>query len=200
MLPVLTYYMLLQSKPGGGDEAHADIGNLQNAQTMAAYWQDVKLLFQRMHGAKPVVVHVEPDLWGYLEQAGDVALASALRAEVDRAAQQARAERDPRLPHERLGNEARHRLRGSAGRDRARVRRAVGGVLQLAARALRHRVRGLLRSRRRLLREASRATRTRGSTPADFRRHLLYAQTFVRLAGVRMVAWQIPLGNTVCVR
>jgi hypothetical protein len=34
-------------------------------------------------------------------------------------------------------------------------------------------------------------------TPADFRRHLLYASTFVRLAGVRMVAWQIPLGNTV---
>src|SRR5205823_4226979 len=34
-------------------------------------------------------------------------------------------------------------------------------------------------------------------TPADFARHLLYAKTFVRLAGVRMVAWQIPLGNTV---
>jgi hypothetical protein len=34
-------------------------------------------------------------------------------------------------------------------------------------------------------------------TPADFHRHLLYAQTFVQLAGVRMVAWQIPLGNTV---
>jgi hypothetical protein len=33
--------------------------------------------------------------------------------------------------------------------------------------------------------------------PADFHRHLLYAQTFVRAAGVRMVAWQIPLGNTV---
>jgi hypothetical protein len=33
-------------------------------------------------------------------------------------------------------------------------------------------------------------------TPADFHRHLLYAQTFVRLAGVRMAAWQIPLGNT----
>jgi hypothetical protein len=33
--------------------------------------------------------------------------------------------------------------------------------------------------------------------PADFHRHLLYAQTFVKLAGVRMVAWQIPLGNTV---
>src|SRR5665213_1505264 len=33
--------------------------------------------------------------------------------------------------------------------------------------------------------------------PADFHRHLLYAQTFVKLAGLRMVAWQIPLGNTV---
>ena len=32
--------------------------------------------------------------------------------------------------------------------------------------------------------------------PADFRRHVLYAQTFVRLAKVRLAAWQIPLGNT----
>ena len=32
--------------------------------------------------------------------------------------------------------------------------------------------------------------------PADFHRHLLYGATFVRLAGVRMAAWQIPLGNT----
>src|SRR5439155_1030108 len=29
-----------------------------------------------------------------------------------------------------------------------------------------------------------------------FRRHLLYGQTFVRLSGLRLVAWQIPLGNT----
>ena len=34
-------------------------------------------------------------------------------------------------------------------------------------------------------------------TAADFARHLQYAKTFVHLAGVRMVAWQIPLGNTV---
>jgi len=33
--------------------------------------------------------------------------------------------------------------------------------------------------------------------PADFRRHLLYAKTFVRLAKLRMVAWQIPYGNTI---
>jgi len=36
VVPVLTYYMLLQSKPGGGDEAHADLANLQNDATMAA--------------------------------------------------------------------------------------------------------------------------------------------------------------------
>jgi len=33
---VLTYYMLLESKPGGVDETHADLANLRNAQTMSA--------------------------------------------------------------------------------------------------------------------------------------------------------------------
>ncbi|MEP6979079.1 MAG: hypothetical protein ABI948_13585 [Thermoleophilia bacterium] len=37
-IPVFTYYMLLQSKPGGGDEAQADLANLRNAATMSAYW------------------------------------------------------------------------------------------------------------------------------------------------------------------
>jgi len=76
-LPVLTYYMLLQSKPAGGDEAHADLANLRNTDTMSAYWTDVRLLFARVKGTKPVVVHVEPDLWGYLEQSGETALASS---------------------------------------------------------------------------------------------------------------------------
>jgi hypothetical protein len=76
-LPVLTYYMLLQSEPAGRDEAHADLANLRNPQTMAAYWQDVRLLLARLKGIQPVVVHVEPDLWGYLEQFGDTALASS---------------------------------------------------------------------------------------------------------------------------
>ena len=80
-IPVLTYYMLLQSKPGGGDEAHADLSNLQNAATMSAYWSDVRLLFTRVKGSKPVVVHVEPDLWAYLEQANAVSLASAFAQE-----------------------------------------------------------------------------------------------------------------------
>jgi hypothetical protein len=39
-----------------------------DASTMAAYWADVRLFFQRAHGTKTVVLHVEPDLWGYIEQ------------------------------------------------------------------------------------------------------------------------------------
>ena len=39
---------------------------------MAAYWADVRLFMQKAEaGASghPVILHVEPDLWGYIEQA-----------------------------------------------------------------------------------------------------------------------------------
>ena len=75
-IPVLTYYVVLQSGASLGDEATTDLGHLRDPQLMETYWQDVTLLFQRIAGKKTVVVHVEPDLWGYLEQAGDVQLAS----------------------------------------------------------------------------------------------------------------------------
>ena len=135
VIPVFTYYMLLQSKPGGGDEAHADLTNLRDAATMSAYWADVKLLFSRIRGSRPVVVHVEPDLWGYLEQAGDVGPRVVVRATVGEAPRRGRAQRDPRLPHERLGHEARHRLRRPARRHRPSLRSTVSLVLPLVARA-----------------------------------------------------------------
>src|SRR4051794_29862320 len=69
VLPVFTYYMLLQSTPAGGDEAQADLANLRNPATMKAYWADVELFFRRARAAKGVVLHVEPDLWGYVQQA-----------------------------------------------------------------------------------------------------------------------------------
>jgi hypothetical protein len=61
---------LLQSTPGGGAETDADFTNLNNTATMTAYFNDLKLFFQKA-GAFPgqkVVLHVEPDLWGYIEQ------------------------------------------------------------------------------------------------------------------------------------
>lgn len=68
--PVFTYYMLVQSAPGNGQaESTGVYTNLQNTATMTAYFNDLKLFFQRA-GAFPntkVVLHVEPDLWGYMQ-------------------------------------------------------------------------------------------------------------------------------------
>ncbi len=70
IIPVFSYYMLLQSTPGGGSESDANFTNLNNTATMTSYYKDVKLFFQKA-GAFPtqkVVLHVEPDFWGYMEQ------------------------------------------------------------------------------------------------------------------------------------
>lgn len=71
VVPVFTYYMIRQSAPG--DEQYEPDGvanNLQNTATMTTYYADLKLFFQRA-GAFPgtmVVLHVEPDMWGYMQQ------------------------------------------------------------------------------------------------------------------------------------
>jgi hypothetical protein len=194
-IPVLTYYMLLQSKPGGGGEAQADLANLRNPETMSAYWDDVRLLFARVHGTKPVVVHVEPDLWGYLEQANAVDLASSF-------AQQWVKLRDQLAPNVVLayhmsGWGTKHDIVYEKPSD-ATVR---GYASQSAAfyRSLHARFDVAFEDFSD--RDAGFYVKINGNPntwfkPADFHRHLLYAQTFVRLAGVRMVAWQIPLGNT----
>jgi hypothetical protein len=196
VLPVLSYYMLLQSKPGGGDEAHADLANLRDAQTMAAYWADVQLLFRRVRGSKPVVVHVEPDLWGYLEQANATALASTF-------ARRWLALRDQLAPNVILayhmsGWGTKHDIASEDPPD-ATVRadaaqsaafyRALHAKFDISFEDFSDRDAGFYAK---INGNASTWFR-----PGDFHRHLLYAQTFVQLAGVRMVAWQIPLGNTV---
>src|SRR3954469_24735431 len=78
LVPVFTYYQLLRSSaPGcGGGEDKADLCRLRDAGVMGAYWADLRLALRRMHGGRPVVLHVEPDLWGYLEQHGEGALAA----------------------------------------------------------------------------------------------------------------------------
>ena len=75
--PVFIYYQMLQSKPGIDSlnagtmtESQADLSNLKNATTMQAYWADWRLLMQHLgayHSA--IAIDVEPDLWGYIEQA-----------------------------------------------------------------------------------------------------------------------------------
>ena len=65
------YYMLLQSNgPSGGSEGGNDLAHLASPSTMQAYYADWALLMQRI-GAEggPALVIVEPDLWGFIEQA-----------------------------------------------------------------------------------------------------------------------------------
>jgi hypothetical protein len=77
--PVFTYYQMLQSAPSvGATEEARDLSNMRNPATMRAYWADYELLLRRVAqaaGRRMVVIHVEPDLWGYLEQAHATALA-----------------------------------------------------------------------------------------------------------------------------
>jgi hypothetical protein len=83
-IPVFSYYELLQSSPSTGtNESDRDFSNLNNTSTMAAYYANFKLLMQLAGSfGKTVLVQVEPDLWGYLEQRAAGSAASSLSASV----------------------------------------------------------------------------------------------------------------------
>ena len=83
-LPVFSYYELLQSNPStGSNESDRDFSNLNNSATMSAYYANFTLLMQRAHAfGGAVIVHVEPDLWGYLDQRSAGASPATLTASV----------------------------------------------------------------------------------------------------------------------
>src|ERR1700716_902218 len=82
--PVFTYYELLQSNPSTGtNESDRDFSNLNNAATMNAYYANFVLLMQKAAAfGGQVIVQVEPDLWGYLEQRAAGGAAATLPAKV----------------------------------------------------------------------------------------------------------------------
>jgi hypothetical protein len=71
MLPVFTYYMIVGSPPQPADGSPQT--DLNTPSTMLAYFADFTQLMKQIAavGSSPVVVHVEPDMWGYLEQDND---------------------------------------------------------------------------------------------------------------------------------
>ena len=174
--PVFTYYMICQSPPGAAQgEADGVATNLNNTATMPAYYNDLKLFFQRAGAfpTRPVVLHVEPDLWGFIQQraTGDNAATVPAKVGVDgpagagRAAGQrrglrpgdraparpVRAERHPRLPRQHLGHGQRHRLLATRRTPRStRLATRAANFYQLARRRLRRRLRRVQRPRRRL--------------------------------------------------
>jgi len=79
-IPVLSYYELQQSNGSCGScgETQKDLSNLNNPGTMASYYQNFALLMKRLGTGtydgiagfgKTAIVHVEPDLSGFAEQA-----------------------------------------------------------------------------------------------------------------------------------
>ncbi len=65
-IPVFTYYQVVPSAPDPGGENVA--AKLRNASTMRLYFEDWELLMRRLGAfGQTAVIHVEPDLWGYMQ-------------------------------------------------------------------------------------------------------------------------------------
>ena len=69
-VPVFTYYQIVQSNPNPGDEDPRS--KLRERATMKTYLEDWKVLMEKVGDfGKPVIVHHEPDFWGYVQQSDD---------------------------------------------------------------------------------------------------------------------------------
>jgi len=220
LIPVFTYYMLTQSRPGSGQgEPRAAATNLQDADTMGAYYDDLRLFFQRAATFPDnlIVLHVEPDLWGFAEQ----------RARGDQAANvpvQVAATGRPELaglPDDLRGfAQAIIRLRDryasnvllwyhvspwGTGDDLIHSRPPAVMVDGLADRAARYYA--SLEADFDLIfaefsdRDAGYKQYVDGDRgawwrPDDFNRHTQFLGRFARATQKRIVLWQIPFGNT----
>src|SRR5215218_8787913 len=198
--PVFTYYMIRQSLPGrdNGDEAKAVIGNLRNGATMKAYWADLRLFFKRAGSShRGVLLQVEPDMWGYLEQAGQVKLARSFARHVARLRKHfARnvvlgyhlSEWGTKvdLSIQNPSHSATDRLAGRAVRFYKSLHTRFGVVFaEFSDRdsGYNERVYGVPHSRA-------------WWTAADFARHVRFLRSVHRRTRRPLVLWQIPLGNT----
>ena len=174
--PVFTYYMIRQLTPAPPwARASGIFANLQNTSTMSAYWNDLKLFFQKA-GAFPnnlVVLQVEPDMWGYVQQPASGDNATSVSASVGssgltralwpaqqherlreggrEAARPLRPEREARLPPELLGHGHRPALQQALATPRSTSWRRALALLQLARCELRRQLRRVQRPRLRLL-------------------------------------------------
>ena len=224
MLPVFTYYMIVQSAPGDftgpGGEGAAVRANLAAPATMAAYYDDLRVFFQRAatHPDVPTVLHVEPDLWGFGHQAarGDdaatvpVLVGSTGVPEVadlpDTLAGFAQAVvrlRDRHAPNVLLGY---HVSVWGTGTDIFLSDSGDAAVDGLAARSVAfYRSLGVrfdlafseFSDRDAAFKEHVYGDRGRSWwDAADFRRHVRFIAAVVEGTGTRMVLWQIPYGNT----
>jgi hypothetical protein len=223
MLPVFTYYQLTQSAPGrgsGANEPTAVQENIANADTMRAYYEDLRLVLLRA-GAFPdqtVVIHVEPDLWGFLHQraqnddprsvrvivgSAGMPLLADLPDDLSGFAQAIVRLRDQAAPNVLLGY---HVSVWSTGTDPFFQNSSDRAVDRLALRSVRFYLSLGARFDLAFSEHGDRDAgfkqviyRDRGRSwwdDRDFARHARYLARFVDGTGLRVVIWQIPYGNT----
>jgi hypothetical protein len=199
MIPVFTYYQMLQSAPSvGATERTRDLSNMRDPATMRAYWADYRLLLRRVAaaaGSRLVVIHLEPDLWGYLEQAHADGLARAF-------AHRLIALRHQLAPHVLL---AWHLSVWGTGEDPTYSKPSPAHMDRLAAESAAFYE--SLHARFDLVfndvsdRDAGFYQDIEGNPrtwwgPADFARHDRYIAGFTRRTHTAVVLWQLPLGDT----
>lgn len=197
IVPVFTYYQVLDSQPAaGGGEGEKDVANLRNAATMRAYWRDFTLFLRRAHGKGLVVAHIEPDLWGYLEQRHQTTLARRFARHVvrlrDRYARNVAlgfhlsiwgTDEDPTYSKPSLGH-----MDALAARSAAFWRAAGGGSFDLTFLDVEDRDTGF--------NEVVNHDDQSAWGPAAFARNDAYLAAFHRRTRTPLVIWQIPLGNS----
>jgi hypothetical protein len=199
VIPVLTYYQLVGSKPAvGRGDLERDLSNLRSPSTMRAYWADYRLLLRRVSEAAAghlAVIHLEPDLWGYLQQAGATSLARSFAARLI-------ALRDQLAPHVLL---AWHLSTWGTNEDLTYSKPSLAHVDALAAQSARfYRALGArfdlvfndLTDRDAGFYQKIEGKRNTAWGPSDFVRHDVYTAGFTRRTGTPMVLWQLPLGNS----
>ncbi len=218
-LPVFSLYQLRETAPGNSaPEETGILGNLGNVETMRAYFQDVRMFMQRAGETHvTTVLHIEPDIWGYIQRhsTGDdpatvpaqvsttgLAELKGLPNDASGFAQAFVRLRDTYAKNVEL---AYHLSVWGTGEDIAYSDPSDGHIDDLAAQsvAFEHR----LKARFDLI-FAEFADRDSGYRQVvdgdnglswwdadDFRRQARYLGGVSATSGLRIVLWQIPLGN-----
>jgi hypothetical protein len=194
-LPVFTFYQLVPLS--GYDEGAGLLATLRNSTTMTAYYNEFRLLMNKAREfGGTVIVHVEPDVWGHLEQRNETALARSL-------AQNLVAIRNQLAPNVLLAYHASPWGSGfdvalnnntsidvaAAAREDAAFYNGLGASFDLVFSEASDRDAGYY--------QVARGTSARWWTSANFARFRQYLSTLRASTGKPIVIWQIPIGNTV---
>ena len=216
MVPVFSYYVLLQSSLGSGSEAERLYRALGDRAIMRDYFMRLRTFFEQANVAGgAVVLHVEPDFWAHMQQRGSP---SDVRASVESTglpelkglpdsvagfALAVKVLRDRYAPNVLLG----YHLNSWGNGDDFLYSDPAGAAVDAASEDALQFYLGLGTAFDLVFAEFSdrdagfKAVQDgdRGASwfeAADFQRHARFISRFVHGSGLRAVLWQIPYGNT----